>query len=127
LQADDGAMRLLVDGDSTSTTALRVAARRGGGDRGGGATAAALLSVAPRGSAAGARCVRQMASLQYVDVEAALGPDQVRTSLYIGQVAPSDSGTWRENKLPLYTAGSSHTPATEESTQVWESGQEKIK
>jgi hypothetical protein len=71
-------VRLLVDGDNTSTTAMRVAARRGGGDRGGGATAAALLCVAPRGSAAGARCVRQMVSLQYVDVEAALGPDQVR-------------------------------------------------
>lgn len=102
LQADDSAVRLLVDGDRTSATALRVAARRGGGDRSGGATTTALLSVAPRGSAAGARCVREMTSLQYVDVEAALGPDQV---CICRSGDTQHSVVWRENKPLLLTLG----------------------
>jgi hypothetical protein len=76
-------MRSLVDGDeaSVSATALHCTARRGGaagaGGGGGGGTSAALLCVAPRGTAAGVRSVRDFASLEYVDAEAALGPDQV--------------------------------------------------
>jgi hypothetical protein len=71
-------MRSLVDGDeaSVSATALHCTARRGGaagagGGGGGGGTSAALLCVAPRGTAAGVRSVRDFASLEYVDAEAA--------------------------------------------------------
>jgi hypothetical protein len=80
-------MRSLVDGDeaSVSATALHCTARRGGaagagGGGGGGGTSAALLCVAPRGTAAGVRSVRDFASLEYVDAEATLGPDQVPPS-----------------------------------------------